>query len=140
MMREFYCADPESLRTPAGALITAFPRGGIFLLEGEMGSGKTTFVRTVCELLGAQGATSPTFSLVNTYQAADGTPIVHMDLYRIRSLEEALDFGFEEYLREEGYLFIEWPDKVRELTGTDGKVIHILPAQTGRIIRMEIGQ
>jgi tRNA threonylcarbamoyladenosine biosynthesis protein TsaE len=133
-MPEYLCPTPESLKTAAQGLLSHYPKGGVFLLKGEMGAGKTTFVREVCRQLGAEGASSPTFSLVNEYRTTGGTAVFHMDLYRIRSMEEALDFGFEEYLNHHGYLFIEWPDPVEALTGEEAVTVHIMPTESGRLI------
>jgi len=71
---------------------------------------------------------------VNEYVTSQGVQVIHMDLYRIRSMEEALDFGFEEYLNRTGYLFIEWPDHVETLTGDEAVEIRILPTESGRLI------
>lgn len=86
-----------------------FPKVKTFTLVGDLGAGKTTFVQAFVESLGSEDdVTSPTFSLVNEYQLTSGTAY-HMDLYRIESIEELLDIGFEDYLMEKPYLFIEWP-------------------------------
>ncbi len=93
-------------------------------LYGEMGAGKTTFVRAFCQHLGVEdNAASPTYSLVNeyAYKAPDGaTALVHhLDLYRLRSTHEALDIGIEELLDDPWYCFIEWPELVEELFDED---------------------
>lgn len=83
--------------------------GDCIALEGEMGAGKTTFVRALAEALGCrQEATSPTFALANRY---DGRlTLWHLDLYRLRTEEELEDIGIEEYVwPEEGATVIEWP-------------------------------
>ncbi len=82
----------------------------IIVLNGELGAGKTSFTKEFVKALGTTDtASSPTFSLVNTYQITDGT-IYHFDLYRIKTLEELLDLGFEEYLDQGRYILIEWPE------------------------------
>ncbi len=101
----------------AQAFVATFSVPQTFVLLGEMGAGKTTFIKKICEALGANAASSPTFSLVNEYETKSGTKIFHFDLYRIKSLEEALDFGFEEYLDQNAYVFIEWPELVIPLLG-----------------------
>lgn len=96
-----------------------------FLLNAEMGSGKTTFVKAFCTYMGVESMTSsPTFSLVNEYEYADGL-IRHLDLYRIKSIEEALDFGIEDYLYDDAYLFVEWPDLIMPIVPKDIIVIDI---------------
>lgn len=134
-MDHFICPSPDDLITPSTALVARFPEGGIFLLSGEMGAGKTTFVRSICEVLGASHVSSPTFSLINEYEGTGGITVIHMDLYRINSIKEALDFGFEEYLDRDGYLFIEWPEHVKELIGDEAKQILISSEPDGRHIR-----
>jgi len=134
-MPEFVCPTANDLPVVAIALIEAYPEGGVFLLSGEMGAGKTTLVRAVCDALGASHPSSPTFSLVNEYEGKNGISIIHMDLYRVRSTEEALDFGFDEYLQRKGYLFIEWPEHIRGLTGGDYTAISIAETPEGRHIQ-----
>jgi tRNA threonylcarbamoyladenosine biosynthesis protein TsaE len=83
---------------------------------GEMGAGKTTFIKAICKKLGVdQNVTSPTFSIVNEYVSASGERIYHFDFYRIERESEAVDIGCEEYF-ESGFLcLIEWPEKIINL-------------------------
>lgn len=88
----------------------------IFAFYGEMGAGKTTFIKSICACLKSTDVvTSPTFTLVNEYITEDGDSLYHFDFYRIKKLEEAYDFGFEEYLDSGKFCFIEWPEKVESL-------------------------
>jgi tRNA threonylcarbamoyladenosine biosynthesis protein TsaE len=88
----------------------------IFAFYGEMGAGKTTFIKALCAgLRSVDVVTSPTFTLVNEYLTEDGDYLYHFDFYRIKKLEEAYDFGFEEYLDSGKFCFIEWPEKVEDL-------------------------
>jgi len=82
---------------------------------GEMGAGKTTLVKAlVQELDGATPANSPTFGIVNEYQKKDGSLLgYHFDFYRLEDETEALDLGFEDYLNQEVWTFIEWPEKIQ---------------------------
>lgn len=81
-----------------------------FLLVAEMGTGKTTFVKSFCEYFQVKEKTSsPTFSLVNEYTFDNGM-IRHLDLYRLKNLTEALDIGIEDFFYDDNYLFIEWPE------------------------------
>ncbi len=87
---------------------------------GEMGAGKTTFIRVFCRYLGTRdAAASPTFSLVNTYhyhnKEGQEALIHHLDLYRINRIEETLDFGIEEYLSDPYFCLIEWPEIIEPL-------------------------
>jgi len=85
------------------------------LFYGDMGSGKTTLIIALSKQLGILGhVSSPTFSIVNEYEIKDGL-IYHFDLYRIKNEEEALDFGIEDYLFSDHYVFIEWPERIEQL-------------------------
>jgi tRNA threonylcarbamoyladenosine biosynthesis protein TsaE len=99
------------------------------MLYGEMGAGKTTFVRAFCahfETL--QPAQSPTFSLINEYyytQNGVNQCIAHLDLYRLKTLEEALNIGIEDYLYEDGYCLIEWPDLIEPIFPADALIVKL---------------
>lgn len=91
-----------------------------WIFIGEIGAGKTTFIQTVCQILGVEDkVTSPTFSLINEYQltTSDGDRnfVHHIDLYRLKSIDEAIDIGIEDYLYGENYCFIEWPQLIRPI-------------------------
>jgi tRNA threonylcarbamoyladenosine biosynthesis protein TsaE len=86
-----------------------------WLFVGEMGSGKTTLIKTICQALGAEGDfSSPTYSLANEYPIPGGK-IFHLDLYRLRSIGEAIDIGIEDYLLGGSYCFVEWPQLIMPL-------------------------
>jgi len=88
----------------------------VWLLQGEMGSGKTTLVKHLVKELSAESlVTSPTFSIVNVYGKEDKNVVYHFDFYRIKNEAEALDLGFEEYLTSGNLCLIEWSDKVKML-------------------------
>ncbi|MBL7943166.1 MAG: tRNA (adenosine(37)-N6)-threonylcarbamoyltransferase complex ATPase subunit type 1 TsaE [Flavobacteriales bacterium] len=125
--------SPEALPAIAEKLLTAFSGRRVFLLYGEMGAGKTTFVRAVCRVLGAGEASSPTFSLVNEYSLPGGGRIFHLDLYRLKSLAEALDIGIEEYLAGDATLFIEWPGLIENLVENAVRV-EIVASDKKRVI------
>tara|TARA_B110000208_G_scaffold92139_1_gene115886 strand:- start:143 stop:511 length:369 start_codon:yes stop_codon:yes gene_type:complete len=92
----------------------------IYLLHGNLGAGKTTWVKYLVSHLGgdARQVDSPTFSLVNTYEV-NGTQIHHFDLYRLESLEEIEDIGFMEYIDSGNLCIIEWPEKIAEFLPTE---------------------
>jgi tRNA threonylcarbamoyladenosine biosynthesis protein TsaE len=105
---------PE-ITTVTQKLINYSDNQKIFLFYGDMGAGKTTFIKSLCEQLGARGlVTSPTFSIVNEYQGK-GAKIYHFDFYRLKNQNEALDMGYEEYFYSGDYCFIEWPEKIAGL-------------------------
>lgn len=108
--------NTAELLSVATLLLTYCEGKKIFAFKGEMGSGKTTFIKALCEVLGVkQGVSSPTFSLVNEYLARTGEKIYHFDFYRIKNISEAYDMGYEDYLYSGNWCFIEWPEKVQEL-------------------------
>lgn len=105
----------EELKKAAQTIIDAFPQERIFLFYGHMGAGKTTLINELCLLLGVTDHTSsPTFSIVNEYEAAKGQ-IYHFDFYRLKDEMEALDMGYEEYFYSGHYCFVEWPEKISNL-------------------------
>ncbi len=95
-----------------------------FALTGEMGTGKTTLVKSICQQLGTKEiATSPTFSIINEYAYMDAlgqqSTICHIDLYRLHRIEDVINIGIEDYLYNEYYCFIEWPQLIVPLLPTD---------------------
>jgi tRNA threonylcarbamoyladenosine biosynthesis protein TsaE len=88
----------------------------IFTFSGNLGAGKTTFIKELCKHLhSTDEISSPTYSIVNEYTIPDNKLIFHMDLYRLKSTDEALDAGIDEYLNSEEYCFIEWPEIIANL-------------------------
>ena len=107
----------------------------ILLLKGNLGAGKTTFSQFLLKELGSSDEiSSPTYSIVNEYDTPKGK-VFHFDLYRLKSVEEAYDFGIEEYL-DNGYLsIIEWPEiYTDELEGSDFHEMIITNTESGREI------
>ena len=106
----------ESLKTinfTARNFIENIGNRNVFAFNGKMGAGKTTFIKAICEELGVrETVNSPTFSIVNEYEAADGRIIYHFDCYRINKIQEALDMGAEEYLYSGHLCFIEWSENI----------------------------
>lgn len=92
----------------------------VFAFYGEMGAGKTTLIKAICKAIGVtETITSPTFSLVNEYKDGNDNSIYHFDFYRIKNIEEAYDFGYEDYFYSGNICFIEWPELVQSLLPTN---------------------
>ncbi|MFT5642150.1 MAG: tRNA threonylcarbamoyladenosine biosynthesis protein TsaE [Cyclobacteriaceae bacterium] len=103
-------SDLTELATFAEEIIVDIKNTPVVLFEGEMGTGKTTFIKLICEKMGVEDSmSSPTFSIVNEYLDEYGETIYHFDLYRLTSLKEAIDIGIEEYLFSGNVCLIEWP-------------------------------
>jgi len=91
----------------------------VFAFHGAMGAGKTTFILSLCNVIGVnENMSSPTFSIVNEYSYnCEGTPrpVFHIDLYRLKDAEEAIRAGIEDVLHSEHLCFIEWPERAPEI-------------------------
>ena len=98
----------------------------VILFHGEMGVGKTTLIKQLCKNLGVTEATSsPTFSLVNEYQANDNQLVYHFDFYRLKNEIEAMDMGVDDYLYSGNWCFIEWAEKIPSLVPESHSVVTI---------------
>ncbi|MDR0714553.1 MAG: tRNA (adenosine(37)-N6)-threonylcarbamoyltransferase complex ATPase subunit type 1 TsaE [Bacteroidales bacterium] len=105
-----------------------------FAFYGNMGAGKTTFIKAVCALLGVEKTvTSPTFALVNEYDSGSNGVIYHFDFYRINRPEEVFDFGCEEYFASGSYCFVEWPEKAE--TALPENICKVRIEETGNGVR-----
>ena len=103
------------LKGAAKTLIDLIKDHKLIVFYGDMGAGKTTFIKEICLELGVEETvSSPTFSIVNEY-LGNGQTIYHFDFYRIKSIQEAYDIGYEEYFYSGDICLIEWPEKVEEL-------------------------
>lgn len=106
----------DNLNELAQSIIDTYPNHRIFILDGEMGAGKTTLSTEFANVLGAlDHPSSPTFSIVNIYLLKDGSEMFHFDFYRMEKVEEAFEIGVEEYFYSGNYCFIEWPNIVEKL-------------------------
>jgi len=103
-------AELSDLPPTAHRLWEDFGDFGVFLLYGELGMGKTALVQEICQILDVTGdVVSPTYTIINEYITTRGTMVYHVDLYRVKSLEEAINTGIEDYLFSGLPIFVEWP-------------------------------
>lgn len=100
----------DELGRYAAAVWRSLDDGAVVWLTGDLGTGKTTFVRAVTQVVGAEPARSPTYDLIHEYTAPEGI-LVHVDCYRLRSPDEALDLDFPELTRYARAVFVEWPER-----------------------------
>ncbi|MBT3208769.1 MAG: tRNA (adenosine(37)-N6)-threonylcarbamoyltransferase complex ATPase subunit type 1 TsaE [Bacteroidetes bacterium] len=111
----------------AKQLLEEFKHYKIFAFYGEMGVGKTTFIKAICKQLGVKNlVTSPTFSIINEYSIPNSENIFHFDFYRIENEEEAFDIGYEDYFYSNNFCFVEWPEKIENLLPSDTISIKII--------------
>ena len=110
-----------------------------FLFYGEMGVGKTTLIKELSLQLGVVDVvSSPTFSIVNEYVSLSDSKIYHFDFYRLKDEQEAFDIGYEEYFLGDDYCFVEWPQKIADLIGSDIVKIKMCLDGNKRIIEISI--
>ena len=133
-MREFIVTTKSDLPDAVNWLLAHAKGQRKIMLYGDMGAGKTTFTKAFCQHFGVDNATSsPTYSLVNEYfylgtveerhpdNIGKGVQNVihHLDLYRLKNLEEAMDIGIEDYLYDDSYCLIEWPHIIEPIMPND---------------------
>ena len=129
-MIEIDIQDLDHINEAARTFISHIGNDTIFAFYGNMGAGKTTFIKAVCEELGVTDViNSPTFAIVNEYLAGDGNTIYHFDCYRINKIVEALDMGCQDYFDSGHLCFIEWPENIAELLPEDTVTVRISVAE-----------
>lgn len=122
--------DLTQIGTAAQTFVNQIGDRRVFAFYGQMGAGKTTFIKAICEALGVEDViTSPTFAIVNEYSSRGGATafasIYHFDFYRIKKIEEVYDMGYEDYFYSGSLCFIEWPELVEELLPDDAVRVDI---------------
>ena len=141
---ELQLSSPADLLPAMPSLLKALAGRRKIALYGDMGAGKTTLVKALCQHLGVQGTTaSPTFSLINEYryQAADGSEALfhHLDLYRLNSAQEAFDIGLEDLLYDPWYCVIEWPQLAEAMLPEDAARVEIeITGEQSRTVRVQV--
>jgi len=136
--------DINHIDEAARQFISHMGNSRVFAFYGQMGAGKTTFIKAICEQLGVTDViTSPTFAIVNEYslpvQTQGAEPsLFHFDFYRIKKLEEVYDMGYEDYFYSGSLCFIEWPELIEELLPADAVRVSISEQEGGtREVRVE---
>lgn len=125
-MKKIEIESLSDLPKVADAVLGELHGRSVVLFRGPMGAGKTTLISRIAAALGAQDTvTSPTFALVNQYEGEGGGRIYHFDFYRINTLEEALDLGYEEYFYSGDLCLVEWPEKIEPLLPDDAVTVTI---------------
>ena len=120
MSEEHSTSSEQETLAVARAFALRLKRGDVVALWGELGTGKTRFVKGVCEFFRAhRHVSSPSFIILNRYDGKDGEGrelfVYHLDLYRIKSLEEIYDLGYEEFVYGDGITLIEWAEQLGDL-------------------------
>jgi tRNA threonylcarbamoyladenosine biosynthesis protein TsaE len=116
MEHKITIASTEELAKAAKEFIKIIDGKRSLAFTGQMGAGKTTFIKAICEQLGVKDTiSSPTFSIVNEYLTTKGDKVFHFDFYRIKTEQEAFDMGYEDYFYSKAYCFVEWPEKIASL-------------------------
>lgn len=106
----------DQLPDVARQLLDTFPEERFYAFFGSMGVGKTTLIKELCRQLGVEdNVCSPTFAIVNEYSDRHQRPVYHFDFYRLKTLDEAYDIGYEEYFYSGDYCFTEWTEKIEPL-------------------------
>ncbi|MCX6310852.1 MAG: tRNA (adenosine(37)-N6)-threonylcarbamoyltransferase complex ATPase subunit type 1 TsaE [Bacteroidetes bacterium] len=135
---KFFIADINEIQKTAIDFLKNLPNQKIFAFHGDLGAGKTTFIKALCEKLGVKDQmSSPSFSIVNEYNSENGNSIYHFDLYRLKSPQEAFDIGMEEYLYSGNYCFIEWPERAEGILPKETVHVKMVVEDGRRIISVD---
>ena len=106
----------EELKSAAKEFLNLLNKHKVFAFSGDLGAGKTTFITELCYQLNVvEDVTSPTYSIIQEYHTANNQVIYHLDLYRLRDAEEAIEAGVEDTINSDELCFVEWPEKVPEI-------------------------
>lgn len=129
----------DQIQAAARQLVAAAGAEKIWVFQGQMGAGKTTMIKALAAEMGVlDQVSSPTFGIVNEYDATGGIKIFHFDFYRMDDPTEALDIGIEEYFYGGEYCWIEWAEKIAQFLPDEFLLIRINPdSQDTRTITLQ---
>ena len=137
MINTIFAENLEQLNSIAKQILDYTSTHKKFAFYGEMGVGKTTLIKALSLQLGVNDVvSSPTFSIVNEYNADENIKVYHFDFYRIEDEEEAYDMGYEEYFFSSAYCFIEWAEKIPNLIEDD--MVQIKMSVSGNTRKIEV--
>ena len=115
----------ENIKSAAEQFLAAAGTKTVFAFHGDMGAGKTTFIHALCEVMEVKDTiSSPTFSIINQYATETGKTIYHMDLYRLKDEQEAINTGVEDCLYSGNTCLVEWPEKAPGIFPDD--TLHVI--------------
>lgn len=143
MKHEIRIKSIEGLPAAAREFAALMGDETVYAFHGEMGAGKTTFIRALVEQLGVgpEEANSPSFSIINEYRSDTTAELIyHFDLYRLESVDEALEIGVEDYFDSGALCLLEWPERIEALLPDDTVVVKITvdPADNSRLLTVNI--
>lgn len=139
-MKSIEIKSLDNIAEAAKEFVREMGDASVFAFYGEMGAGKTTFIKEICKVLGVEDQiTSPTFAIVNEYRSATTAELIyHFDFYRVENIEEVYDFGYEDYFYSGAICFIEWPERVESLLPKDVVTVSVKELANGeRIIELK---
>ena len=127
----------SELERASASLLELINDKTIVCFYGEMGVGKTTFIKEICKKLGVEDVvSSPTFSIINEYLTKNNESVYHFDFYRTEKEEEAFDIGYEEYFYQGNLCLIEWPEKISSIIPKNIIKVQITRNDEQRIIEI----
>lgn len=128
-MKTIQITSLDNIAEAAKEFIAQMGDETVYAFNGEMGAGKTTFINALCKALGVEDDTtnSPSFSIINEYRSDTTAELIyHFDLYRLESLEEAIDIGVEDYFDSGALCFLEWPERIEDILPNDTVRVNII--------------
>lgn len=143
MLHEIRIPDVASLPDASRQFVALMGDETVYAFHGEMGAGKTTFIRALVQQLGVdpEEANSPSFSIINEYRSETTAELIyHFDLYRLENVEEALEIGVEDYFDSGALCLLEWPERIEPLLPDDTVVVKITvnPEDNSRLLTVNI--